>query len=243
MLGEWKCFFLPLWYQAGGRSPIQSGVNTLPFLLSVVLTTIISGALIKSIGRYWHIIVFGPMVSSVGAGLLSSIDLGTSTARLVGYQILYGIGIGCTFENILVAVQAEWRDSVEIIPQATTVIAFCQTFGSILGVSVAETVFTNQLKHNLAIKAPNLPATVISALEQSLATLEELDPSVRESVLRAYLQSIAQSFILGVVASVFISLCAMTARNVSLADRSENISHPELSLTQLPMREHIPIPT
>lgn len=213
-----EVFFLPLWYQARGSSPFRSGVNSLPFLLSIVSTTIISGALIKSIGRYWHVMVFGPMISSVGAGLLSSIQLETSTARIIGYQILYGIGIGCTFQNVLVAVQAEWRDSVEVIPQATTLIAFCQIFGAILGISIAETVFANQLKHNLAVSMPNLPATVRSALQQSVAGLKELDPSLRKSVLQAYLHSIAQSFLLGVPASALASLCAMTVRNLSLGE-------------------------
>lgn len=75
--------------------------------------------------------------------------------------------------------------------------------------SIAETVFTNQLRRNLAISAPNLPATIMSALEQSVAILGELDPSVRESVLPAYMHSIGQTFLIGVAASALVSLCAL----------------------------------
>ena len=62
------------------------------------------------------------------------------------------------------------------------------------------------------MSAPNVPATIISALEQSVAVLEELDPSVREIVLPAYMHSIAQTFLVGAVASVLISLCALYAK-------------------------------
>ena len=110
------------------------------------------------------------------------------------------------------------------------------------------------------ISAPNLPATIISALEQSVTTLEELDPSVRESVLPAYMHSIAQTFLIGVAVSALVSLCALyvkiftllhfidltitlrVVRNISLAESSENVSEShrelsELSLSPLPTRE------
>jgi capsular polysaccharide biosynthesis protein len=72
------------------------------------------------------------------------------------------------------------------------------------------------LRPNLAKSAPNVPATIISAIEQSVAALEELDPSVRETVLPAYMHSIAQTFLIGVVASVLISLCALFVNNCHL---------------------------
>ena len=59
------------------------------------------------------------------------------------------------------------------------------------------------------MSAPNLPATVLSAIEQSVNALEELDPSIRETVLPAYMHSIAQTFLIGVAASALVSLCAL----------------------------------
>ena len=125
--------------------------------------------------------------------------------------------------------------------------------------SIAETVFTNQLKRNLAISAPNLPATIISALEQSVTVLEDLDPSIQESVLPAYMHSIAQTFFIGVLGSALVSLCALyvkdfyslhlidltitprAVRNVSLTESPENVSesHQDLSLSRLPKRKLI----
>ena len=112
------------------------------------------------------------------------------------------------------------------------------------------------------MSAPNIPAATIAALEQSVAVLEELDPSVREIVLPAYMHSIAQTFLVGVVASVLISLCALyvkictfftfhifyyhfrAVRNISIAESPENVSDShrelsELSLSRLPTKELI----
>ena len=72
------------------------------------------------------------------------------------------------------------------------------------------------MRRNLAISAPNLPAAIISALEQSVTVLEELAPSVRETVLPAYLHSIAQTFLIGVLASMLVSLCALYVKIFTL---------------------------
>ena len=42
-----------------------------------------------------------------------------------------------------------------------------------------------------------------------MSVLGELDPSVRESVLSAYMHSVAQTFLIGVPASALVSLCAL----------------------------------
>ena len=92
-----------------------------------------------------------------------------------------------------------------------------------------------------------------------MAALEELDPSVRESVLPAYMHSIAQTFFIGVLGSALISLCALyvqdfyslhliyltitsrAVRNTSLTESPEIVSelHQDLSLSRLPTRELI----
>jgi hypothetical protein len=95
-----------------------------------------------------------------------------------------------------------------------------------------------------------------------VTALEELDPSVRESVLPAYVHSIAQTFFIGVLASALVSLCALyvkdfysfylinltitprAVRNISITESPENVSDPELHqdlslVSRLPTRELI----
>lgn len=46
-------YYLPYYYQASrGRSPMQSGIDILPFMSSIVLTATAAGAVINLTGRY-----------------------------------------------------------------------------------------------------------------------------------------------------------------------------------------------
>lgn len=38
----------------------------------------------------------GGMISSIGYGLMSTLDTTTPVAKWIGYQVLYGVGSGCT---------------------------------------------------------------------------------------------------------------------------------------------------
>ena len=102
---------LPLLYQAKGHSATKSGIDILPFMLTVVLGAAGSGGVITFTGRYWWWLVISPLIGSVGAGLLFSIDERTSGAKLIGYQLLYGIGIGGTLQNAVsvVLVGFDWK--------------------------------------------------------------------------------------------------------------------------------------
>ena len=52
------------------------------------------------------------------------------------------------------------------IPQATAVMTFFQRLGGVLGVSIAGTIFSNELARNLLRYAPNVP---IDTLRNSVA--------------------------------------------------------------------------
>jgi len=92
-------YYLPFYYQAKGRSPTESGIDVVPFMFSLVLTVLVSGGIIQKQGLYWPFLVIGPLFAASGAGLLFTIDVNTSTAKLIGYQILLGFGVGMSFQN------------------------------------------------------------------------------------------------------------------------------------------------
>ena len=46
----------------------------------------------------WPFIVFGPFLSTVGLGLYYTVDQSTSFARMGGYQIIAGVGLGGTLQ-------------------------------------------------------------------------------------------------------------------------------------------------
>ena len=103
-------YYLPLFYQAvKEHSPTKSGIDILGFMLSVVICSMLAGGIISQVGYYWPFLVLGPLITPIGGGLLYTVDVHTSSAKLIGYQILLGAGVGLSFQNTIVAIQADFQ--------------------------------------------------------------------------------------------------------------------------------------
>jgi cyanate permease len=91
-------YYLPFFYQAKGRSAQQSGIDIIPFMLSAVIGSFGSGAVVNITGHYLSYLLVGPLIASVGGGLLYTIDEFTPNRKLIGFQILLGFGLGIAFQ-------------------------------------------------------------------------------------------------------------------------------------------------
>ena len=93
-------YYLPVFYQiVRGRTAEQSGVDIIPLLISFILTTTICGGVVRKTGRYWPFLIISVCITAIGGGLLYTIGPSTSNSRLIGFQILLGVGIGFGFQN------------------------------------------------------------------------------------------------------------------------------------------------
>uniref|UniRef100_A0A8H7NBT2 Major facilitator superfamily (MFS) profile domain-containing protein n=1 Tax=Bionectria ochroleuca TaxID=29856 RepID=A0A8H7NBT2_BIOOC len=86
-------YYLPIWFQGvKGDSPIQSGIHTLPLVITTGAASILGGGLMSAFGRVGLWTVIGSVSAVVGAGLFTSLRPNTSLANLAGYQILSAVG-------------------------------------------------------------------------------------------------------------------------------------------------------
>nr|AEX31648.1 MFS multidrug transporter [Trichoderma lixii] len=192
-------YYVPIWFQSvQGASAIESGTRNLPVLISVVVLTIFSGGLVTALGYYAPFMILGTIVMSIGSGLLSTFQPDTRSPAWIGYQILFGAGVGMGMQQPLMAIQnvLDIRD----IPTGTSMVTFLQTLGGALFVSVAQSVFTNQLLRSLATYVPDLdPDTVFSTgvtnLQKALPKedLPGIELAYNEAVTRAFLVATALS--------------------------------------------------
>ncbi|EJD43057.1 MFS general substrate transporter, partial [Auricularia subglabra TFB-10046 SS5] len=134
-------YYLPLWYQAQGHTATQSGIGSAPVSLTTVLVAMLTGVVINFTGRYWPWLVVSPLLISVGSGLLYTIDESTANAKVIGYQILMGVGAGGAIQNVLIAVQAEHADQEHMVPQATATVTWTQLLGGIIGIACVDPVY------------------------------------------------------------------------------------------------------
>ncbi|KAJ5519156.1 Major facilitator superfamily domain general substrate transporter [Penicillium expansum] len=142
-------YYLPIWFQSiKGVSAVKSGIMNLPMLLAQVLLSIVAGACVTKFGYYTPFMIISSLLMAVGAGLLSTFHPDTGSGKWIGYQIIFGAGVGTGMQQALIAVQKSLP--LADVPIATAAVMFSQTLGGAVFVSVAQNVFTNALLQNLS---------------------------------------------------------------------------------------------
>ncbi|KAI0391138.1 MFS general substrate transporter [Xylariaceae sp. FL0594] len=187
-------YYIPIWFQSvQGVSAVNSGIRNLPLLLSVVVASIIAGGIITAVGYYAPFMILGTIFAAVGGGLLTTWKPDTSMSAWIGLQVLFGVGVGLGLQQPLIAVQTVL--DISDIPTGTAVIAFMQTLGGALFVSVGNSVFTNELLHELAERLPSqfTPAQVIAFGSTNLR--KSLPPDILPAVVLSYNNALAKTFI------------------------------------------------
>lgn len=100
-------YYLPIYFQSiDDVSPIESGVRNLPLILAVMVATIVSGGSITATGLATPLEVGGTTIATIAAGLIYTLDIGTSSGKWIGYQILAGLGYGGAFQIPIIIAQA-----------------------------------------------------------------------------------------------------------------------------------------
>ncbi|KAJ7262074.1 ABC transporter [Mycena rebaudengoi] len=208
-------YYIPIYYQAvKHRTATGSGIELLPFMLGVVVTVISSGQIVGKFGYYWPFLVAAPVILAIGSGLLYTLDTSSSTAKIIGFQILAGVGTGMGMQNALLAMQVEFNDNPKLIGQASSMASFAQFLGGTLGLGVAEPVFATELGKFLIKYAPNAPDVIVK--ESPAAIYTQLPPEMIQGVVRAYTESLRIVFVLGVPVAGLALICALFIKNIRI---------------------------
>ncbi|PVG01377.1 ABC transporter [Serendipita vermifera] len=212
-------YYLPFFYQAKGRSAQDSGIDIIPFMLSAVLASFGSGAIVNGTGHYWSWLLGGPLVGAVGAGLLYTIDEFTPNPKLIGYQIVFGFGLGLAFQLPVMSIQAEYAKKPALMPQASSLLTFFQLLGGVIGIAIAGTIFNNQLVKELGGYANQLSPELLQAVKQSVTVIFSLPPELQAPVVHAYVRSLDYVFIFSVPVCAITTIAALFIKNWNLKAR------------------------
>lgn len=133
-------YYLPVFFQSiRGSSAIMSGIQLLPILIGLVVSSAVTGALVTAFGFYTPLLIGGTALYTVGAGLISTYDVDMSDAKWIGFQILAGAGLGAGFQVPQAAVQTVLAQ--DDIPVGSSTLIFFQNLGGSIFVSVGQAVF------------------------------------------------------------------------------------------------------
>ncbi|KKY16570.1 putative mfs aflatoxin efflux [Diplodia seriata] len=190
-------YFLPVWFQSiKGSSAVESGIQLLPLLLSMVLASILGGLTTTKIGYYTPLAIVGTCIMAVGAGLLTTLQVGTSEGKWIGYQILYGFGMGLCFQAPNLAAQTVLPTAD--VPVGTSLMFFSQLLGAAVFVSVGQNVLDNQLVSRLSGLLPGFDAKLVTE-GGATSLLVGLPAHLREAGLVAYNEALRNVFQIGLI--------------------------------------------
>ncbi|GKT84542.1 MFS aflatoxin efflux pump [Colletotrichum tofieldiae] len=212
-------YFIPIYFQAiQGVSAVDSGIRTLPLVLSMTVFAGVSGGIITRFGYYTPVMLLGTCIMAVGAGLLTTLQVHTGAAKWIGYQVIYGVGMGMSFQapNLAAQTVLKMRD----VPVGASIMFFSQTLGGAIFISVGQNVLNNELVKRIR----GLPGLEGVDLKGSGATtLTELPAEVRGPVLEAYNDALRVVFVVGLVlvCSVLIGACGMEWKSVKKGQQAK----------------------
>ena len=189
-------YYLPIWFQSiKGVSATKSGIMNLPAILGLVIISMIAGGAVTAIGYYTPFMLVSSVLMSIGAGLLSTFETDTPSSKWIGYQFIFGAGVGFGMQQMLVAVQTALPK--KDIPIGTAIIMFSQTLGGALFISVGQNVFTNSLLTNLKAVVPDLNPAIVLAVGAT-EIKHQIEERFIDGVLVAYNSALTQTFYVSV---------------------------------------------
>ncbi|KAK9781523.1 putative Major facilitator superfamily (MFS) profile domain-containing protein [Seiridium cardinale] len=193
-------YWVPIWFQSvRDNSAQQSGINYLAATIAMSITTILTGFAISKTGHYAPPMIASSIIMPIGAGLIYTFNISTTTGFWVGALILFGVGMGLGAQAPVMAVQTVLSGHDIAIGTALTV--FMQSLASAIFLSVSDNVFQQHLVAELAATVPAVdPAIVIANGASGLRGVMQVRyPEFVDGILVAYNQALRRVFLVGLV--------------------------------------------
>ncbi|SPO07787.1 related to major facilitator (MFS1) transporter [Cephalotrichum gorgonifer] len=146
-------YYLPIYFQSvHGTTPTMSGVYNLPLILVVAVAMISSGIMISKWNLAVPLKILGSIIAVIGAALFYTFELDSNLGRIIGYQIIGGIGWGLAFQVPIIISQgsADPQD----ISCVTAMVLFFMNLGGMMFVSAGQCGFVNMMISTLLSTAP-----------------------------------------------------------------------------------------
>ncbi len=187
--------YLPLFLQVvKGASPTGSGLQLLPLMGGLLITSIGSGLIITRTGRYKPFPIAGTALMVVGLLLLATLDFMSATATIFAFMFVLGLGLGMVMQVLVLAVQnaVDYSD----LGVATSGATLFRSIGGSLGTATLGAIFSNRLQSELA---SHLPAGAVARANAgggiSPKQIAALPPTLHAAYLHAFTSSLNSVFL------------------------------------------------
>ncbi|CAG8746847.1 3430_t:CDS:2, partial [Racocetra persica] len=174
--------------------PTQSGIDFMPYILGVVIFSIIAGQIFSRTDKieYRLVTLIASALKIIGSGLTTMWNENTGYGEFIGYMLIGGAGIGISIQSITLCAQrlVEPQD----IASVTTITLFFRSIGAVLGIAIVGTAYNNKLSQELSTLT--LPPSFST---QSVYTIQTLPPDTRSLVIHAYVSAFQVTFMITIL--------------------------------------------
>ncbi len=209
--------YLPQYMQVvRGASPTASGLELLPMMAGLLLTSILSGILISRMGRYKIFPILGTAAMTIGMYLLSLMGVHTTLLQSGIYMFVLGVGLGGVMQVLVIAVQNAVQ--YEELGVATAGATFFRSIGGSFGTAIFGALFAARFLKNIAryLAGVKLPPNFSAAAGASPAALSKLPPAVHTGYVHAYAASLHYVFLVAVPISALAFVLSWTLKEIPL---------------------------
>jgi EmrB/QacA subfamily drug resistance transporter len=220
--------YLPIYLQVvKGESPTASGLQLMPMMLGMLLTSIASGRIISAWGRYKPFPIAGTAIMTIGLVMLSRLSAEHAVWQTSIDALVLGLGLGMVMQVLVLAAQ----NSVDFehLGVATSGTTLFRSLGGALGVAIFGAIFANGLRAHLVAVVP--PGTAIPSATDP-AGLAALSPDLRAAYIAALVAALQPVFVIAAIVSATACGIALLLREVPLrgmapaAGQGEGIAMP-----------------
>jgi EmrB/QacA subfamily drug resistance transporter len=163
--------YLPVYLQVvKGQNPSASGLQLLPMMLGMIVTSVASGQIISRWGHLKPFPIAGTAIMAIGLAMLSRLSSTNPIWQTSGAAAVVGLGLGMVTQVLVLAAQnsVDFKD----LGVATSGTALFRSLGGALGVAVFGVIFANELHTHLGNVAPADSDIISAAASSRLATLD-----------------------------------------------------------------------
>lgn len=192
-------FNVPLYFTAvKGFTAAEAGMHLIPNAIAASACSLGAGLVMGRTGKYRKMMLAGGALAFLGPLCMCLWDRKTTDSAFWLSMPWAGAAFGSTLTITLVALIAS-VDPKDMAP-ATGVTYLFRAVGSVLGISLSNTLLQNSLKNNLIRR--KVPAEVAAQIRDNVSILHQLTGKVHKHAVRAYEDSMHTVFI-------WIALCGL----------------------------------
>ncbi len=142
--------FLPLYLQVvKAATPTEAGMQLIPLMGGLLMTSIVSGRIISRTGRYRIFPILGTLSGMVGMVLLTRITIYSPMWQLYLFTAVLGMGLGLVMQVLVLAVQNAMP--AQMYGVATSGVTLFRSIGGSIGVALFGAVFTTFCKTTCSV--------------------------------------------------------------------------------------------